>query len=106
MTHEAIAVPEETEVADADENIQTHNFLSLPVIDKANKLVGAVRVDDLLDAALTRAGTGFLNQGAVAGKIAAQVPYFQLPMFRAVRTRLPSPILLFVPQPPPTPLFR
>jgi magnesium transporter len=96
MTRDVLAVPEETEVADAAEIIQTHNFLSLPVIDKANKLVGAVRVDDLLDAALTRAGTGFLNQGAVAGKIAAQVPYFQLPMFRAVRSRLTWLVLLFV----------
>jgi len=96
MTRDVLAVPEETEVADAAEIIQTHNFLSLPVIDKANKLVGAVRVDDLLDAALTRAGTGFLNQGAVAGRIAAQVPYFQLPMLRAVRSRLTWLVLLFV----------
>ena len=96
MTRDVLAVAEETEVGDAAEIIQTHNFLSLPIIDQDSRLVGAVRVDDLLDAALSRAGTGFLNQGGVAGKIAAQIPYFQLPMFRAVRSRITWLVLLFV----------
>jgi magnesium transporter len=96
MTRDVLAVAEETEVGDAAEIIQTHNFLSLPIIDKSDRLVGAVRVDDLLDAALTRAGTGFLNQGAVAGKIAAQIPYFKFPMYRAVRSRITWLVLLFV----------
>jgi len=96
MTRDVLAVPEETEVADAAEIIQTHNFLSLPITDQSRRLVGAVRVDDLLDAALSQLGTGFLNQGGVAGKIAAQIPYFQLPMWRAVRSRITWLVLLFV----------
>lgn len=96
MTTDVLALTEETEVGDAAEIIQTHNFLSLPIVDKAQRLVGAVRVDDLLDAALSQLGTGFLNQGAVAGKIASQVPYFQLPMWRAVRSRITWLVLLFV----------
>jgi len=96
MTSDPIAVSEETERGDAAEIIQVHDFLSLPVIDKQGKLVGAVRVDDLLDAALSKAGAGILNQGGVASKIAAQLPYFQTPMHRVVRSRLSWLVLLFV----------
>ena len=96
MTGDPIAVSEETERGDAAEIIQVHDFLSLPVIDKSGKLVGAVRVDDLLDAALRKAGAGILNQGGVTGKLAAKLPYFQTPMLRVVRSRLSWLVLLFV----------
>jgi magnesium transporter len=96
MTRNPIAVSEETERGDAAEIIQTHDFLSLPVIDKDGRLVGAVRVDDLLDAALSQIGAGLLNQGGVAGKIAAQLPYFQIPIFKVVRSRITWLVLLFV----------
>ena len=96
MTRDPIAVHEETERGDAAEIIQTHDFLSLPVIDKAGRLVGAVRVDDLLDAALSKVGAGFLNQGGVAGKIAARLPYFQTSMVKVVRSRITWLVLLFV----------
>ena len=96
MTRDPIAVSEETERGDAAEIIQTHDFLSLPVITKDGRLVGAVRVDDLLDAALSKVGTGFLNQGGVSGKVAAMVPYFQTSIFKVVRSRITWLVLLFV----------
>jgi magnesium transporter len=96
MTRDPIAVHEETERGDAAEIIETHDFLSLPVVDRGGCLVGAVRVDDLLQAALSKVGTGILNQGGVAGEIAAQVPYFQTPLLRVVRSRITWLVLLFV----------
>lgn len=96
MTRDPIAVSEETERGDAAEIIQTHDFLSLPVITSDGRLVGAVRVDDLLDAALAKVGTGFLNQGGVSGKVAAQLPYFQTSMLKVVRSRITWLVLLFV----------
>ena len=96
MTHDPIAVHEDTERGDAAEIIQTHDFLSLPVVDKSGRLVGAVRVDDLLDAALSKIGAGLLNQGAVAGKIAARLPYFQTSLLKVVRSRITWLVLLFV----------
>jgi magnesium transporter len=96
MSTDVIALSEETEVGDAAEIIRTHNFLSLPVVDKQGALVGAVRLNDLFDVTLSRVGTGLLNQGAVEGSVAAQAPYFQLGLFRAVRSRLTWLILLFV----------
>lgn len=96
MTPDPIALEEKSDLADAAEVVHTHDFLSLPVIDAAGRLVGAVRVDDLLDAALDKLGTGILNQGGVAGKTAAQVPYFQMHLWRVVRTRLTWLVLLFV----------
>ncbi len=96
MTPDPLVVSEDTQKGDAAEIIQTHDFLSLPVVDRTGALVGAVRVDDLLDAALSRLGVGQLNQGGVAGKIAAQRPYFQNSMFRVVRSRITWLVLLFV----------
>ncbi len=61
MTDDVLSLAEETDVGDAAEIIRTHNFLSLPIVDKEGRLVGAVRVDDLLDAAMSQLGTGFLN---------------------------------------------
>jgi magnesium transporter len=96
MTRDPIALEEKSDLGDAAEVVHTHDFLSLPVVDASGRLVGAVRVDDLLDSALEKIGTGILNQGGVAGKVAAQVPYFQSRLWRVVRTRLTWLVLLFV----------
>jgi magnesium transporter len=96
MTPDPIAVSEDTARGDAADIINTHDFLSLPVIDKHGDLVGAVRVDDLLGAALEAAGTGILNQGGVSGKLAGRAPYFLTPLTRTVRSRITWLILLFV----------
>jgi magnesium transporter len=96
MTRDPIAVVEHVGRGDAADIIRTHDFLSLPVIDGAGKLVGAVRVDDLLDAAIDHVGAAILNQGAVAGQVAAQEPYFQTSIARVVRSRITWLILLFV----------
>lgn len=96
MTRDPIAVRADMELSAAAEIIQTHDFLSLPAIDADGKLLGAVRVDDLLDSALEKAGTGILNQGAVSGKVAGAVPYFMVPLHKVVRSRITWLILLFV----------
>jgi len=95
MTKDPIAVREDAERGDAAEIVQTHDFLSLPVVDKDGDLIGAVRMDDLLDATLARVGVGQLNQGAVAGKIASRLPYFMTPIARVVRSRITWLVLLF-----------
>lgn len=96
MTRGPISIRPDAELSGAAEIIQTHDFLSLPATDADGKLLGAVRVDDLLDSALERAGTGSLNQGGVAGKVAAAVPYFMVPLHKVVRSRITWLILLFV----------
>jgi len=96
MTPDPIAVTEDTARGDAADIINTHDFLSLPVIDHHGDLIGAVRVDDLLGAALDAVGTGILNQGGVSGKLAGRAPYFLTPLTRTVRSRLTWLILLFV----------
>lgn len=96
MARDVIAVAEDAGKGDAAEIIQTHDFLSLPVVDKVGVLRGVVRVDDLLDAALARDGVAILNQGGVSGKVASTEPYFQTSMARVVRSRLTWLVLLFV----------
>jgi len=58
MTPDPIAVPEDATRGDAAEIVNPHEFHSLPIIDKAGKLVGTVRADDVLGAALAQVGTG------------------------------------------------
>lgn len=96
MVRDPISVRPDTELSAAAEIIQTHEFLSLPATDAEGKLLGAVRVDDLLDAVLERAGTAVLNQCGVAGKVAGAVPCFLVPIHRVVRSRITWLILLFV----------
>ncbi len=96
MTPDPIAVREDATRGDAAEIVNTHDFLSLPIIDKAGQLVGAVRVDDLLGAALAQVGTWILNQGGVSDTIAGRAPYFLTPILRTVRSRITWLILLFV----------
>src|SRR5262249_49373519 len=68
MTGDPIAIAEDIDRGSAAEIVQMHDFLSLPVVDSGGRLVGAVRVDDLLDSALSKIGTEILNQGGVSGK--------------------------------------
>jgi magnesium transporter len=96
MTRNPIAVTEQSSRSDAADIIRTHDFLSLPVLDHDGKLTGAVRVDDLLDAALSRLGDGMLSQGGVTSAIAARLPYFQTSILRVVRSRVTWLVLLFV----------
>jgi magnesium transporter len=96
MTPDPIVVTEDTARGDAADIINTHDFLSLPVVDKQGDLIGAVRVDDVLGAALDAVGTGILNQGGVSGALAGRAPYFLTPLPRTVRSRLTWLILLFV----------
>jgi len=96
MTPDPISVREDATRGDAADIVNVHDFLSLPIVDAKGDLVGAVRVDDLLGAALERVGTGFLNQGAVVGKVAGRAPYFLTPILRTVRSRLTWLVLLFV----------
>jgi magnesium transporter len=96
MTPDPITVREDAPRSDAADIITTHEFLSLPIIDTSNELVGAVRVDELLHAVVDRAGTGILNQGAVASKLATRAPYFLTPILRTVRSRITWLVLLFV----------
>jgi magnesium transporter len=96
MTRDPICVQENTARGDAADIINTHDFLSLPVCDRDGQLIGVVRVDDVLEAALDQVGTGALNQGGVVGEIAGRAPYFLTPILRTVRSRLTWLVLLFV----------
>lgn len=96
MTTDIVSVLETLDRASAAEIIQTYDFLSLPVVDGTGAMVGAIRVDDLLDAALEKVSADILNQGAVAAKVATAEPYFQTSIVRVVRSRVTWLVLLFV----------
>ncbi len=96
MGRDVVTVQETDEIAAAAEIVRAHNFLSLPIVDAEQRFLGAVRVDDLLDTALAKVSADILNQGAVASKATAAVPYFQTSILRVVRSRVTWLVLLFV----------
>jgi magnesium transporter len=96
MGRDVVTVQETDEVAAAAEIVRAHNFLSLPIVDAEQRFLGAVRVDDLLDTALAKVSADILNQGAVASKATAAIPYFQTSILRVVRSRVTWLVLLFV----------
>ena len=96
MARDVVSVKETDGIAAAAEIMRAHNFLSLPIVDPEGKLLGAIRVDDLLDTALDKVSADILNQGAVASKVTAAIPYFQTSILRVVRSRVTWLVLLFV----------
>lgn len=96
MATDVVSVRETDDVASAAEIVRAHNFLSLPIVDAEGRLLGAVRVDDILDTALDKVSADILNQGAVSSKLTAAIPYFQTSIVRVVRSRVTWLVLLFV----------
>src|SRR5699024_10095726 len=49
MTDSVISVPVDEDQAEVAQKVRDYNFVALPVIDYANKLVGIINVDDVID---------------------------------------------------------
>ncbi|MCB0412833.1 MAG: magnesium transporter [Bdellovibrionales bacterium] len=67
--------------------VERYDFLSLPVVDENNKLVGVVTVDDVIDVIRAEAEEEMLSRGQAGDDIDA-------PIFDQIKVRLPW--LLFV----------
>lgn len=49
MTNPVISVPVDEDQAEVAQKVRDYNFVALPVVDYANKLVGIINVDDVID---------------------------------------------------------
>ncbi|NOX25108.1 MAG: magnesium transporter [Deltaproteobacteria bacterium] len=67
MNHNVISVSTETDQEEVAHMVSRYNFLAVPVINHANKLLGIVTVDDVIDVIRQEATEDFL-QMAGAGK--------------------------------------
>ncbi len=73
--------------------IQRYGFLSMPVVDKENRLVGIVTVDDAMDVLLDESNEDFSKMSAVTP---SDKPYLKTSVFKIFLNRLPWLLLLMV----------
>ncbi len=70
-----------------------YNFLALPVVDKGNRLVGIVTVDDAIDVALEEATEDVEKMAAITP---SDKPYLKVGVFETWRSRIPWLMLLML----------
>ncbi|MCH5164245.1 MAG: magnesium transporter [Clostridiales bacterium] len=73
--------------------IQRYGFLSMPVVDKENRLVGIVTVDDAMDVLREENNEDFSKMSAVTP---SDKPYLKTSVFKIFLNRLPWLLLLMV----------
>lgn len=70
-----------------------YDFLALPVVDKGNRLVGIVTVDDAIDVALEEATEDVEKMAAITP---SDKPYLKVGVFETWRSRIPWLMLLML----------
>jgi len=84
MTHDVIKVRADAPQQEAAHLLQRHNLVSLPVVDVADRLVGIITIDDVIDVLQEEFSEDYLRMaGADAEAMARRSP------FQAARLRLP-----------------
>ena len=86
MTRDVVNTTTDTNQEEVARAIQRYDFLALPVVDKENRLVGIVTVDDLIDVIEQEATRDIYAAGAV--QAGDEDDYFQSSLFTIVRRRI------------------
>jgi len=86
MTREVVNTTTDTNQEEVARAIQRYDFLALPVVDKENRLVGIVTVDDLIDVIEQEATRDIYAAGAV--QPGDEDDYFQSGLFTIARRRI------------------
>ena len=86
MTREVVNTTTDTNQEEVARAIQRYDFLALPVVDKENRLVGIVTVDDLIDVLEQEATRDIYAAGAV--QAGDEDDYFQSGLFTIARRRI------------------
>jgi len=86
MTREVVNTTTDTNQEEVARAIQRYDFLALPVVDKENRLVGIVTVDDLIDVIEQEATRDIYAAGAV--QAGDEDDYFQSGLFTIARRRV------------------
>ena len=86
MTRDVVNITTSTNQEDVARAIQRYDFLALPVVDKENRLVGIVTVDDLIDVIEQEATRDIYAAGAI--QPGDEDDYFQSSLFIIARRRI------------------
>ncbi len=93
METNVISVDTHTDKEYAAREIQRYGFLSIPVVDKENRLVGIITVDDAMDVLRDENSEDFSKMSAVTP---SDKPYLKTSVFKIFLNRLPWLLLLMV----------
>src|SRR5690606_3664867 len=66
MTTNVVSVPLETDQVDVSKIVERYDFLSVPVVDENNTLMGVITVDDVIDVIREEAQENLLAMGLVS----------------------------------------
>ena len=86
MTREAVSVGTDTDQEEVARVIQRYDFLAVPVVDREQRLVGIVTVDDVIDVIEQEATRDLYAAGAV--QAGDDDDYFQSNLFNVARRRV------------------
>jgi len=86
MTREVVSITTNTDQEEVARVIQRYDFLALPVVDREQRLVGIVTVDDVIDVIEQEATRDLYAAGAV--QAGDEDDYFQSKLFTVARRRV------------------
>lgn len=86
MTREVVSVSTDTDQEEVARVIQRYDFLAVPVVDREQRLVGIVTVDDIIDVIQQEATRDLYAAGAV--QAGDEDDYFQSNLFTIARRRV------------------
>ena len=91
METNVVFVNTETDREEAASMFLKYDFLALPVVDRENRLVGIITVDDAMDVQTMEAEEDFAKMGAI---IPGDKPYLKTSVFEIWKKRIPWLLLL------------
>ena len=94
MTREVISVSTDTDQEEVARAIQRYDFLAIPVVDREQRLVGIVTVDDVIDVIQQEATRDLYAAGAV--QAGDEDDYFRSNLFAIARRRVVWLLVLLV----------
>lgn len=94
MTRDVIFVHTDTDQEEAARSIQRYDFLALPVVDREQRLVGIVTVDDVIDILEEEATEDIYTMGGV--QAGAADDYFQSDLVTVARRRVVWLLVLLI----------
>lgn len=97
MTRDVVSVRVDTDQEEVARLIARYDFLALPVLHSDGHVAGIVTVDDIVDVLTEEQTEDAFRQGAIAIEPGVMnAPYFSVPIWRAVKSRVGWLVLLFV----------
>ena len=94
MTREVVSVSTDTDQEEVARAIQRYDFLAMPVVDREQRLVGIVTVDDVIDVIEQEATRDLYAAGAV--QAGDEDDYFQSNLFTVARRRVVWLLVLLI----------